>query len=338
MILELEDIREQEVVTIHFDLPGGITLGELVKHDPRISEACLDSAVQTRFNGVVIADWHNLSPARGDTVRILVAPKDPVSVGIAVANIAISAGASAATAAAIGGAVAIAMTAAAILSAVMFVVSLFNRPKTSSGGRGDSPTYSFEGIHTLIVPGGVVPIVYGQHRVGGQLLSMAVDVSSSGLKQELSLLIGLGEGDITEVSCVRVNGVAIENISSVQTDFRLGTTSQAILPGFEFDRNTFADGREIASGTPITYATVGTSVVAFTAHIAAFQGLIHYKTDGGRESTWVDFGIERRPTGTTTFTVIASPVRFTGKTGAPISTTFTSSFPTAGIGIFELHS
>ena len=36
-------------------------------------------------------------------------------------------------------------------------------------------TFSFEGIRTAIGPGGVVPVVYGRHRIGGQLLAAAVD-------------------------------------------------------------------------------------------------------------------------------------------------------------------
>jgi predicted phage tail protein len=36
-------------------------------------------------------------------------------------------------------------------------------------------TFSFEGIRTAIGPGSVVPVVYGRHRLGGQLLAAAVD-------------------------------------------------------------------------------------------------------------------------------------------------------------------
>lgn len=36
-------------------------------------------------------------------------------------------------------------------------------------------TFSFEGIRTAIGPGGAVPVVYGRHRIGGQLLAAAVD-------------------------------------------------------------------------------------------------------------------------------------------------------------------
>ncbi len=36
-------------------------------------------------------------------------------------------------------------------------------------------TFSFEGIRTAIGPGAVVPVVYGRHRIGGQLLAAAVD-------------------------------------------------------------------------------------------------------------------------------------------------------------------
>jgi hypothetical protein len=43
------------------------------------------------------------------------------------------------------------------------------------GGSLDEPTFSFQGIQTAIGPGQVIPVIYGRHRVGGQLLSAAVD-------------------------------------------------------------------------------------------------------------------------------------------------------------------
>jgi predicted phage tail protein len=39
----------------------------------------------------------------------------------------------------------------------------------------EEPTFSFEGIRTAVGPGNVTPVIYGRHRVGGQLLSAAVD-------------------------------------------------------------------------------------------------------------------------------------------------------------------
>jgi hypothetical protein len=36
-------------------------------------------------------------------------------------------------------------------------------------------TYSFEGIRTAVGPGAIIPVIYGTHRVGGQLLAASVD-------------------------------------------------------------------------------------------------------------------------------------------------------------------
>ena len=102
------------------------------------------------------------------------------------------------------------------------------------GGAIDEPTFSFEGIRTTIGPGQVVPVIYGRHRVGGQLLSASVDqarviidtVGGGGRQQvealsaspTLTMLLALGEGPISafDTDSIEINGQPIANFPGVQ--------------------------------------------------------------------------------------------------------------------------
>ena len=48
----------------------------------------------------------------------------------------------------------------------------------------DPHTFSFEGIRTAIGPGKIKPVIYGRHRVGGQLLSASVTQALTVLSNE----------------------------------------------------------------------------------------------------------------------------------------------------------
>lgn len=166
----------------------------------------------------------------------------------------------------------------------------------------DEPTFSWEGIRTAIGPGGVVPVIYGRHRVGGQLLSASVDQAMTivdvGQSQRslhaiatpptLTMLIALGEGPIDGqllAETMQINGQPLANFPGVQAFFAIGTSDQAALPLFGEIANTFADGREIPT-SEIIYTT-STPVQAFTLNIVFNEGLYHFTSKGDKEDNAV---------------------------------------------------
>ena len=300
MILEIEDILENQTAVAHAALPDGVTLKQVFEHTEQLRQVKA-SIVAVRFNGIRVTAWEHLSPVKGDRVRITLAPRLP----------AIPAGVMAAI-----------QVAVAVISVVTFFITLFNKPK-SPKTKTDSPTYTYDGIRTNIVPGNPIPVIYGQHRTGGQLLSLSILVDVTGRQtHNMFLLLGLGRGDVTEVNCIRLNNIPIEHISSVSVVTRLGATSQSIIPGFEYDKNTFADGREIASGSPIVYTTQAVSLVSYEVILQALEGLVHYKDNGGRETEWVEYRLEHRLTGTTSYDTAIDRQRWTHATAAPAATTY----------------
>ena len=166
---------------------------------------------------------------------------------------------------AIGIAVSIAATALSYL--------LFPPAKPHIQPAMDEPTFSFEGIRTTIGPGNVVPVIYGRHRVGGQLLSAAVnqamtfvDTAGPGARRRvealttpptLTMLLALGEGPIAQIDMqsIEINGQPIANFPGVEVFGRPGTGDQTPMPEFGETANTFADGRSIGDDPGIVYTT-----------------------------------------------------------------------------------
>ena len=325
MILELEDISERKPATAHLHLPDGMTLGGMFDKDPRMSPL-KDYVFQCSINGAVVKDWTGIAPGRGDKVRITFRPGIE-SILAFLGSTAFMIGATPVT---WGGLLAAISSA---LSVVSFFVQLFLKPQAPApGSRPSRPRYTFEGLKTTFAPGNPVPVIYGQERTGGQLLALDLSPAKNRkgqlIRQEMSMLIGIGEGPITEVNCFRINDIDLTTIGGgVSTDFRLGTTSQGIIPGFETIRNTFADGREITgTGTSgITYSTNGDSLVGIELQVTAAEGLIHRDSDGTENSNWDEYSVEQRATGATTFSFIDNRRRFTAKTAAPIWQLFASS-------------
>jgi predicted phage tail protein len=166
----------------------------------------------------------------------------------------------------------------------------------------DEATFSWEGIRTAIGPGAVIPVIYGRHRVGGQLLSASIDQAMTVLDfgqpsrsltaiatpPTLTMLIALGEGPIRADQPppnVEINGQPLANFPGVTTDLRLGTPDQTAMAAFGEIRNTFADGREIPVGE-ILYTTT-TPVQGFVLNIVFNEGLYHFTSDGNKEDNSV---------------------------------------------------
>ena len=200
--------------------------------------------------------------------------------------------------AAVGIAVSIAVT------ALTYVLFPPDKPHMS---QPEERTFSFTGIQTAIGPGGVVPIIYGRHRVGGQLLSAYVEESmvvmnapgappllAAAVTQppSLTMLLGLSEGPIVQVitATLELNGQPWNNQAPnamTTLDARLGTPYQTPIPWANETRNTFGDGRALPdnsanTGQVIIYTTTQ-PVQAFILNLTFQEGLFHITGKGEKE-------------------------------------------------------
>ena len=80
-----------------------------------------------------------------------------------------------------------------------------------ASGMENSQTYSWDGIQNIIGEGNVVPVVYGEHRVGGVIIEGYLDGTSGNGESDLNFLYmvtALSEGPIQEVltETTEING------------------------------------------------------------------------------------------------------------------------------------
>ncbi|HEX6827131.1 MAG TPA: hypothetical protein VF077_12510 [Nitrospiraceae bacterium] len=195
---------------------------------------------------------------------------------------------------------AVGMLVSVATTALSYLLFAPNKPRMQ---HPEEPTASFEGIQTAVGPGAVVPVIYGRHRVGGQLLSASVDqaqlvrdegqtarrVEALAVSPTLTMLLALGEGRIEDVvfDSIEINGQPMANFPSVQIDWRNGTADQTPMLTFGETANTLADGRQIPNdGTGITFTTTA-PIEAFVLNVVFRDGLCHFTGSGAKEDNLV---------------------------------------------------
>jgi predicted phage tail protein len=175
------------------------------------------------------------------------------------------------------------LTYAFVIASIAYTIySYVAAPKPSRGAQpsrnalDSSPTYGWEGIRMTIETGIPVPISYGEHLIGGNLITCFV--TSDGEKNYLNMLIALCEGEIEGIMKEDLSGVCpstafnpyvlvndnpLSNFQNVWWDYRLGTQDQNTIQGFSDIKNTFTVGGVLITGAGYIYTTVGSLVEAF---------------------------------------------------------------------------
>lgn len=184
----------------------------------------------------------------------------------------------------------------------------FLKPRTPSfngvGADESSPTYSWDGIRTLIDIGVPVPVIYGRHKIGGNVINQFLRVNTvdavdkkdvSTEKTYLNLLLALCEGEISGISNIKINGNPIENYDGVESDYRLGTNDQSIIPEFGDLHNLQDMSVNLTSedsDPSYTYTTVRNDIKVFELYLTFPQGLFRTTGSGGVKSWDVTFRVE----------------------------------------------
>jgi predicted phage tail protein len=138
--------------------------------------------------------------------------------------------------AAVLGAAGVSMVTAAItMVGGMVVNSMIPPPKSrdaSSGGSkdADTPTYGVDGPKNSSAEGIVVPVVYGKHRFGGNLIN-AYTVND-GDTQFVHLLFNAGEGPVASLTDVLINDQTPDKFKDTVIETRLGDADQPLIGMF----------------------------------------------------------------------------------------------------------
>ncbi|MBS0150465.1 MAG: hypothetical protein JSR31_05945 [Nitrospira sp.] len=141
-----------------------------------------------------------------------------------------------------------------------------------------SPTYGFSGIQNTTRIGAPIPVVYGRHRVGGQIINSFVETRDD--NDVLHMLLALSEGEVLSISEVEINGQPLSNYTGVSYDARAGTNSQSAIGLFgDKSATTYSAEGQLTTAT-ITYTTQADNITGFIVHFLFPGGLFSLNTSG----------------------------------------------------------
>lgn len=153
-----------------------------------------------------------------------------------------------------------------------------NVPKATSDLAG-SNTYGFSGIVNGTRIGAPIPVVYGEHRVGGQLISAYV--STSGNNDRLNLLYALSEGEIFHIEAIEINEQPTANYLGVYTELRNGANSQTLIGLYGDKAASTFDAQATLTTAFITWTSSGTNLNGFEIKVTFPGGLYAINSETG---------------------------------------------------------
>lgn len=164
-----------------------------------------------------------------------------------------------------------------------------NVPSTSSD-LSASATYGFSGIQNSTRVGAPIPVVYGQHRVGGQILNTYVETRND--SDVVHLLLALSEGEISLIQGVEINGQPIANYTEIVKRERLGTNTQTAIGLFGDKTATTYQAEGQLTTTFITYTTQGENLNGFVVKLTLPGGLFRVHDSGSLVMTSVSVEVD----------------------------------------------
>ncbi len=256
---------------------GGMTVSDCVKRSGFDAKGC-----GIIFNGKRIHD-ESLFVSNGDEILIVA----EIKAGIGAAVIAIFS--FLANNAALIGMIAIA--------GISYAIQASNKPKMPSFGstgtdtfEDSSPTYAWDGIRTLSDVSVPIPIIYGEHRCGGNIINQFV--WNDGEKNYLNILLGLCAGEIESIDSIKINDNPMENFYGVNIYKRYGSNDQEIIPAFEDLHQSFDIGAKLTYDTPYVYTTSDTKVEAVEVQLNFPYGLYEQGSSGGIYSETAKYRVD----------------------------------------------
>lgn len=167
-----------------------------------------------------------------------------------------------------------------------------------------SPTYGWDGIQSVQDVGIPIRILYGEHRIGGNIINQYI--RTDGEKQYLNLLFGLCEGEIESISEMKINDNPAENFAGVTEAKRYGTTGQSVVAGFEDQHAVYSVNANLTQNNAYTYTTVASDVEAIEATLSFPGGLFQVDSNGSIVSWEVEYKVEYKLHADPSYTVLGT--------------------------------
>lgn len=187
-----------------------------------------------------------------------------------------------------------------VLSLGYSIYQYMNQPKMADFNLGSvgldegSPTYGWDGVQTIQEVGVPVAVVYGEHRVGGNIINQFL--WEDGDKSYLNVLLALCEGEIESIEDIEINNNPVQNFDGVSISQRYGTNDQSIVPNFEDLHNIYTVSVNLTKDNPYVYTTVDADVEGFEIHLRLNNGLYQQDPASGGILSWsVTYRVEYKP-------------------------------------------
>jgi len=178
-----------------------------------------------------------------------------------------------------------------VLSMGYSIYQYMNQPRmpdfnlgSSNGLDEGSPTYGWDGIQTIQEVGVPVAVVYGRHRIGGNIINQFL--WEDGDKHYLNVLLALCEGEVESIDELELNDNPIANFSGVSIIKRFGTNYQSMIENFEDLHNIYSISANLTQNNPFIYTTVDSDVEAFEIHLRLSNGLYQQNSGSGDIQSW----------------------------------------------------
>ena len=253
--------------------------------DLSIADARPSSLPLVSLNGRRIEpkDWDQVWPMDGDT--IVVSPylaggsvlRTLSSLAVAAASIAVGALTAGAGFALMGltpGITASLLAGAVSVGGNLLVSALFSGPSSKQG----TPSYAFDGPHSLAQSGTVIPKGYGTFRSGGNIIASFIDIE--GADQYLNCLVCFGFGPARSLTSIQLNGKDISTYQNVQYYTRLGSNNQTPIPNFNRVVNGYPQDTQCLAGTAVVVPGTGTLTQIIQVDVSFPDGLFVLTNDG----------------------------------------------------------
>jgi predicted phage tail protein len=219
--------------------------------------------------------------------------------------------------------IALTITAIVISVVTQYAIQALTAPSARSSRKEieDSETYGFDGIVNTVRPGTRIPLIYGTHRVGGQIIQQFLRQQKDFVSGEsadpkgaqISSLIAVGTGPVEDIREFRINRNAERSpdtfADGVMIRRTLGDNHQTALDGFdEVVTQVTKDQAILNTGGELFQVTTQNEVDYFEI-VFRFAGGLFETTDRGQlRQKRVEIRIEYRENGAP----LLGPGSFTG--------------------------
>lgn len=183
----------------------------------------------------------------------------------------------------------------------MLVNAILPPPGLPSLGRLEGPdsrsdsTYGADGAKNVSVEGAIVPVIYGAHRTGGNLISSRT--AMDGETQYLYLLFAMSEGDVAGIDDIKLNDTELSRFNNVWVQTRNGFNNEQPIDWFNDNELLVQKGIKLSNGFWAYHTTEG-EIDAFKLNIVMPEGIWRIdKSNGNRLSHAVAMEAEYRRVG-----------------------------------------